>query len=153
MKDKLKKAMAILAVATGALFVAGSPALASAIPPVNADTTDTSTIAIAAPIVTLIVSLLIPVVNGYLTTAGTPSWVKGIGTIVLNAVSALIVGGLLADGTSAFSTETLYTTVLGCLVSFFMYANVYRPLNLTSTPQLQADGTVTEGKLASVGRT
>jgi uncharacterized membrane protein YeaQ/YmgE (transglycosylase-associated protein family) len=129
-----------------AVIVFGPTAVASATapPPVTVDAGEVSTVVIAAPVVTIIVSLLIPLVNGFLTKASTPSGVKAVGTIVLNAVSALFVTGVLVDGTAAFSTTTLYTAILGCVISITTYAGVYRPLEVTSNPG---------GKLASIGRT
>jgi uncharacterized membrane protein YvlD (DUF360 family) len=153
MKDKLKKWAVGFCVALGALFVASAPALAAddPAPKVEFATTDMSTFVIAAPIVTLVLSILIPLINGLITTNKTASWVKGAITIVLNAVAALFTNGLLADGSSAFSANTLYTAIAGALVSFFTYANIYRPLSLTSTPQTTRAGGVVDGKLANVG--
>lgn len=130
---------------TCAVLVFGPSFVASAAaPPVTVDAGEVSTVVIAAPVVTIIVSLLIPLVNGFLTKASTPAGVKAVGTIVLNAVSALFVTGVLVDGTAAWSTTTLYTALLGCVISIATYAGLYRPLNVTSNPG---------GKLASVGRT
>lgn len=116
--------------------------LAAAPPPVTDDPDAVSTIVIAAPIVTLVVALVIPLLNGFLTKASTPTSVKAIGTIVLNAVWALIANGQLVDGSSAFSTNTLYTAILGTVISITTYAGVYKPLNVTSNAG---------GRLADVG--
>lgn len=142
--NTIKRSLAVVAVAVGVVVCAPSIASASAPPPVEVDTTNTSTVAIAAPLVTVIVSLLIPLVNGFLTKPTTPSGVKAIGTIVLNAVWALFANGVLADGSALFSSATLYTALLGCVISIASYAGVYKPMNVTSNPG---------GSLASVGRT
>lgn len=142
----IKRGVAAVALAVGvAVMAAPAAAMAAApAPPVDAVTTDTSTVVIAAPVVTIIISLLIPVINGFLTKAGTPAGVKAIGTIILNAVWALFASGVLADGTAVFSSTTLYTALLGCVISIVSYAGVYKPMNVTSN---------SGGKLASVGRT
>jgi hypothetical protein len=140
--NQVKKITVGAMVALTAFCVMGAVALASPAPPVTTDTDMASTIVIAAPIVTLIVSLLIPLINGIITTAKTASWVKGVITIVLNAASALITTGLLVDGTSAFSTTALYTAVLGTIISVVSYFNLWKPLNASSNPG---------GKLANVG--
>lgn len=119
-----------------------SLAFAAPPPPGNVDTTDVSTFVIAAPLVTVVTALLIPLINGFLTKPTTPTGVKVIGTIILNTAAALITTGMLADGTSAFSDTTLYTALLGCIISIVSYLGVYKPLNVTSN-----DG----GKLATVG--
>jgi pentatricopeptide repeat protein len=62
--------------------------------------------------------------------------------IALNAVSAILINGALPDGGSAFSTETLYTAIVSCLVSAFSYDKVWKVFGLTSSPG---------GKLATVG--
>lgn len=142
--NQLKRGVAICAVAVGAIVIgAPSIAAASAPPPVEVTTTDTSTITIAAPLVTVIVSLLIPLINGFLTKPTTPSGVKAIGTIVLNAAWALFANGVLADGSAVFSSATLYTALLGCVISIVTYAGVYKPMNVTSN---------SGGSLATVGR-
>lgn len=140
--DKIRKAIIAIFVMGVALFVAPLSAAAGPPPPGNVDTTDVSTFVIAAPLVTIITALVIPLVNGFLTKATTHTGVKIIGTIVLNTVAALITTGLMADGTSAFSDTTLYTALLGCIISIASYVGVYKPLNYTSN-----EG----GKLATVG--
>lgn len=139
----VRRATAAVAVAFATLFVIGGPAAAAAPPPVELDADAVSTVVIAAPIVTIIVSLIIPLINGFLTKPSTPSGVKAIGTILLNAAAALITNGVVADGSSVFSTATLYTAILGAVISIVTYAGVYKPLNVTSNAG---------GKLADVGR-
>lgn len=131
--------------AVAAVVAIPSVALAAAEPTppvVNVDTTDVSTITVAAPLVTIIVSLLIPVLNGLLTKPSTPTAVKAIGTIILNAAAALIINGVVSDGSSTFSDTTLYTALLGAVISIVSYVGIYKPINVTSN-----EG----GKLANVG--
>lgn len=89
-------------------------------------------IELSALTVTLLVSLVIPVVTGLLTKASLSSGIKGLITLVLNAVNALIVGATLADGTAAFSQETLVVFLFGLAISVATYVGVYKPLNVTS---------------------
>lgn len=139
----VKRAAIAFVVAATAFFVVGGTAFAQdAPPPVHADTTDTSTLVLAAPLVTIIVSLLIPLVNGLITKTTTNAGVKAIITIVLNAVSALITTGLLADGTAAFSSTTLFTWLVGTIISIASYVGLWKPMTLTSNQG---------GRLANVG--
>jgi len=140
--NKLRLIWAALVAVFLMLVLAPAHVMASAPPPVTVDAGDVSTVVIAAPIITIIVSLLIPLINGFLTKASTPGGVKALGTIILNAISALITTGLVVDGGTAWSTTTLYTALLGCVISIATYAGVYKPMGVTSNPG---------GKLASVG--
>lgn len=142
--DRFKTNKALVAI-TVIVFIVGASAaaaLASPPPPVTTSTDSASTVVIAAPIVTLLVSLVIPLINGLITKPSTPAVVKGIITIILNTASALLTTGLLVDGTAAWSTTALYTAVLGTIISVVMYFNIYKPMNATSN-----EG----GKLANVG--
>lgn len=142
----INKAMMAVAVVVGAMTICAPVAAAasSELPPVNVDTTNVSTITIAAPIVTILVSLAIPLINGFLTTWRTRPGVKVVITIVLNAAWSLIANGIVADGSSTFSSGTLYTALIGTIISIASYAGVYKPLNITSN-----EG----GSLSKVGRT
>lgn len=83
--------------------------------------------------VTLFVSLFIPIVTGLLTKYSLSSGVKGLITLLLNAVSALIASATLADGTAVFSKSTFIAWVLALAISVATYAGVYKPLNITSS--------------------
>ncbi len=95
--------------------------------------TDPDLIVIAAPALTIIVALLIPLINGILTKVTLPGAVKGVITIVLNAVWAFIATATTAEGTAVFSRTTLYTAVVGTVISVVTYFNIYKPMNLTSS--------------------
>ena len=138
----LKKTVAVASVALATFFVVGSPALAAAPPPVDVDTTNVSTVVVAAPIVTLIVSALIPLLVGLLTRATTAPWFKALMMIVLNAVSAFVTASMLSDGTAAFSAEAFWTWLVGVIVSAVSYVVAYKPNGVTSNQN---------GKLATVG--
>jgi hypothetical protein len=88
---------------------------------------------LSAMTVTFVVSFFIPVLTGLLTKVSTSSGVKGLLTLVLNAVNALVVGNMVADGSVALSKETLVTFFLGLAISIASYSGVYKPLNITSS--------------------
>lgn len=92
-----------------------------------------SIVVISAPIVTLISALLIPIVNGLLTRITVAGGVKGLITIVMNTIMAFITTNASDTGASVFSLQTLYTAVLGFLISVAIYAGVYRPAEITSS--------------------
>jgi uncharacterized membrane protein YvlD (DUF360 family) len=95
--------------------------------------TDTSLIVISAPIVTLIVALLIPIVNGYFTKITLSGGVKGLITLVLNTLVAFITTATTAEGTAVFSKQTAYTAAVGFIISVASYVGIYKPADLTSS--------------------
>lgn len=102
------------------------------------------TLTLSALTVSVLISFVIPVVTGVLTKYSTSSGVKGLVTLVLNAVQSLVVTATVADGTAVLSAPTLVTFALSLAISIATYAGVYRPLDITSsTPH---------GALANVGR-
>lgn len=126
-----------------------TPALAEDIPPppVTLDASDLSTVALAAPIVTIIVGLLIPILNGLLTKLSTSSGVKALLTTFLAGASAVVTNGILADGSSVFTTQTLYTFLITWGISVLSYVGLYKNLGLTSSAMKSG----APGKLADVG--
>lgn len=98
------------------------------------DPTDTAAaLSLSALTVTMVISLFIPIVNGIITKATLSSWVKGLLTLILNAVSAAVVTATVADGTAVFSEQTLIATLLGLAISVATYVGVYKPAGLTSS--------------------
>ena len=143
MKYVKRAAMAFAVVVSSLLVVAPlAHAEDGAPPPVNVDTTDAATMAVAAPIVTLIVSALIPLLVGLLTKSTWSSNIKAVLMIVLNAISAFVMTSTLADGTATFSSTAFWTWLVGVIVSAVAYVVGYVPNNLTSRQG---------GKLANVG--
>ena len=92
-----------------------------------------SAFVLTAPVVLTITGLVIPLVTGLLTKFTLPSWVKGIITIVLNAVAAMVVTATQADGTAVISNATLLSAVYGVVVSVVSYVSVYKPAGLPSS--------------------
>lgn len=102
------------------------------------------TVTLSALTVSLVISLVIPVVTGILTKYSTSSGLKGLVTLVLNAVQSLVVAATVSDGSAVISEATFVTFSLSLAISIATYAGVYRPLNITSsTPN---------GSLTAVGR-
>lgn len=118
------------------------------------DSTDTvAELRISALGVSLVVSLVIPLVVGLVTKCSTT--IKGLISVVLNAVQTLIVANVQTDGQAIISWPTLCTWLIATAISVATYANVYKPLGLTSSlvERVRADRTVemVPGKLADVG--
>lgn len=99
---------------------------------------------LSALTVSLIIGLLIPIVTGLVTKYSTSSGLKGLITLMLNAVQTLVVTATVADGTAIISRETFVNFCLALVISVASYAGVYRPLGVTSSTQ--------DGALAGVGR-
>lgn len=107
-----------------------------------------ASVQISAAVVTILVGTVIPVVSGFISKAD--SKFTGIATIVLNAISSVLVTSMMADGTAVISQQTFITFVTGLIGSLAMYYQVWRPLNITNkiTPLGQPNGV-----LADKGRT
>lgn len=88
---------------------------------------------LSALTVSLLIAVAIPLVTGIVTRFSTSSGVKGLVTLVLNAVQTLVVTAQLADGTAVISRETFVSFCLALTISIATYAGVYRPLDLTSS--------------------
>jgi hypothetical protein len=105
----------------------------------NVPGADTAAFVVSAPVVTIILGTLIPLVTGILTKATLSPGIKGIITVVLNAVAAAVTTAVVADGSAVFSNQALLTFALGLVASTAAYYNVWNPNKLTSNP---------DGKLA-----
>jgi hypothetical protein len=88
---------------------------------------------ISAPVVTFIVALLVPIVNGLFTKYSLSGAVKGFITLVMNTVVAFITTNASDTGASVFSMQTLYTAAVGFVISVAMYMGIYKPAKLTSS--------------------
>lgn len=95
--------------------------------------TDPDLIVISAPLVTAIIALLIPIINGYFTSIKLSGGVKGFITLVLNTVAAFITTAMTSEGTAVFSKQTAYTATVGFIISVAMYFGIYKPANVTSS--------------------
>lgn len=95
--------------------------------------TGLESITLSALTVQLLVAAVIPIVTGVVTKASLSSFVKGLITLVLNALNAAIVQATVADGGAFFSQETIVATLIGLTISVATYLGVYKPANLTSS--------------------
>lgn len=103
---------------------------------------------LSAVVVTLLVGTVIPLVSGLISKANS-KW-TGLATIILNAITALVVTATLSDGTAVFSQQSLLTAFSGIASSIAIYYSVWKPNNLHNnvTPEGQPNGA-----LATKGRT
>lgn len=94
--------------------------------------TETAAFVISAPVVVVILGTVVPLVTGLLTKYTLSPGIKGLITVLLNAVVAAITTAIVADGSAVFSNQTLLTFVLGLVSSTAAYYNVWKPNGLTS---------------------
>jgi hypothetical protein len=94
---------------------------------------DDSVIVISAPVVTLLVAVIIPIVNGIITKYTLPTWIKGFITLAMNTVVSMITTAASNTGAAVLSLQTLMTAAVGFITSVAMYSGIYRPANLTSS--------------------
>jgi hypothetical protein len=88
---------------------------------------------LSALTISLVISMIIPILVGLATKANLSSGVKGLMTLVLNAIQTLIVVNTQSDGTALISKQTFIVFLMSLVVSIAMYAGVYKPLNVTSS--------------------
>lgn len=104
--------------------------------------------------VIFITGSIIPIVTGLLTRLSVPSKIKGLLTLLLNAIAAGIVTATVADGTAVFSQASLKLWAAGFGISVAAYLGLLKPSGITSstyTP-VASDPTVkVVGKLANKG--
>lgn len=88
---------------------------------------------LSSDIVTLVVTLLIPLVTGLLTKSTLSSAAKGLVLLVLNAVNAFVIENVVADtGWFVVDDASLKAFAISLAISVAAYAGVYKPLKLTS---------------------
>lgn len=111
---------------------------------------DGTILTVTAPILTMIVAFVIPIINGLLTRLTTSSWVKGLLTLILNGVYSIIATATQADGTAVFGEQMLFTWILGFGISVASYVGIYKGAGLTSSTT-KVNGTPVPGKLSNIG--
>jgi hypothetical protein len=131
-----------------------TPVFAAGDTPITTDSNSLARITLSAVVVQLLVSVFIPIITGIVTTSS--ARIKGLVTIILNAVTALIVTATTADGTAVISEQTLLTAAIGVASSLLAYVHAWKPLGLTNSNVIVAtpdgDALVTKpGVLANVG--
>ena len=89
-------------------------------------------ITIDAIFVTAIVGVLIPVFIGTITHLKASSSLKAILSIVLNAIQALIVSSVVANGSAIISKDTFILWITGLVISVATYSGVYKPTGIVA---------------------
>lgn len=98
--------------------------------------------------VSLLISLVIPVVTGFVTKATLSSAWKGVITLVLNGLAAFITASILVDGSAQFTQQAISQWAIGMGVSVAMYTGVYKKAGITSSEFIPHVGDApVEGKL------
>lgn len=95
---------------------------------------------LSRPLVTLITATLIPLITGYLTSIRLAGWVKGVITLLLNAVVAVITTNLDPSGAAIISSQTFMNAIIGFIISLGAYHGILKGAKLTSSR--------TDGKLS-----
>jgi len=80
--------------------------------------------------VTLVVSLIIPIIVGLLTKAQASAWLKGLVNIFTAGVAALITANLDANGAAVLTQQTLTSWILATAVSTATYLGIYQAVDL-----------------------
>lgn len=82
---------------------------------------------------TLLVSVLIPPITGFLTGLDTPTWVKSLITLVLNAVAAVVATVIVVDGDAVITKSTVIATFIAYVLSHVVYKDFWKPNLVTSS--------------------
>lgn len=90
------------------------------------------TIIISKPIYEFVIGPLIPLATGWMTRYTLPGWLKGLLTLFLNFVVAFLTTNA-SSGTAVFSTQTLYTALIGFALSVATYQAIWSKTPLTSS--------------------
>lgn len=87
-------------------------------------------ITINSAFVTVLVSSLIPIAVGVVTHSKASSSLKALLSILFNAIQALIVSSMTADGSSVISKQTFILWIVGVATSAATYMGVWKPTGL-----------------------
>jgi hypothetical protein len=147
---RIRLIFAALALALIAFLTLPTAAFADAAVPITSDSNSLAQVRISPFLMTLVVAQVLPLVTGYLTTLRTPSWVKGLITLALNAVSAVLASAVMVGGFYVITKETAITVLLAFVASHVSYSSVLKKARLTSS-LVDVHGVEVEGALANVG--
>lgn len=109
-------------------------------------------------LVTSLIALFIPLVNGIFTKLTTSQTAKAIFTIVLSAINTFVTGLVMVGGFYVFSKESFVTWIMTTVIAVASYLGVFKPAGLTSGPIALPDPnrpgqTINvPGKLSFIGR-
>lgn len=94
-----------------------------------------STIDLSPLVVTLVISLIVPIATGLVTKYTLPAAAKAVIMVVLDGAVALITQAvMLPDGTAVINTQALLAFILAVVVSVGTYLGVYVPVKLSNRP-------------------
>lgn len=122
----MKRIRAVLILLAAVFFVSAAPALASAEP--NAVKPGTvGGVTLNAFAVTMLVSLLLPVVTGIVTKYSAPAIVKSLVALAVSSINGVVMGGLAVDGTAHIAKAAIMLAVLSFAIQTATYLGVYKP--------------------------
>src|SRR4051812_18407411 len=81
----------------------------------------------------VLVSVIIPPITGFLTGLDTPTWVKSLITLLLNALSACLMTVVVVGTDAAISKSTVIATFVSYVVSHVVYKDFWKPALVTSS--------------------
>lgn len=90
-------------------------------------------IVISAPLLSLIVGLIIPFINGWLTRITVPSNIKWVITLALSTIAGFLTTATTSDGVAVFSMTSVYTTLYTFIIAVGVYTGYYKKVGITSS--------------------
>lgn len=85
-------------------------------------------------LLSLVLTVLMPIVVGLLTKPSTPSQVKALGLLALSAVKA-VVEAVMAGGANFNLTTTVYTVGINFAIAVVMYYGLLKPTGVAGAAQ------------------
>lgn len=83
--------------------------------------------------VSLLISVIIPIVTGIVTKSGLSGTWKGIITLFLSAVTAVVTVGTLGDGSAFISWDALILALMNFAIAVATYLGIYKQGGLTNS--------------------
>lgn len=154
----MKKFLLGMSMALGLLVMNPGSVFADAAIPVTTDSNSIAQIKLAPMFVTLLISLVLPLINGFLTKLSDSGGVKTMLLIALSAVNSFVLAAVMEGGYYVFTKETISTFIVTTAIAMAASSGLYKPIGLTSSavalPDPNHPGQVVyvPGKLANVGR-
>jgi hypothetical protein len=81
----------------------------------------------------VLVSVIIPPITGFLTGLDTPTWMKSLITLLLNALNACLMTVVVVGTDAAISKSVVISTFFGYIVSHVFYKDFWKPKLITSS--------------------
>jgi hypothetical protein len=125
----MRKLIAAIAVALGAVLLSPTLALAA---DTDLENSETTTFELSPLAVSVILGTLLPIITGLLTKLNARDWVKGLVNLVLSAVAGVITANLVVGGGAVVSDETLILAGISFVTSVASYFGFYQNVNLNA---------------------